>query len=59
MPYEIYIGVGVIGGTFLSWVLGVFNPLGMLGVRPWRVPRCERCGRMKSPLHKSETGCAG
>lgn len=25
-------------GTGLAWMLGVFNPLGYLGVSPWRVP---------------------
>lgn len=31
-------------GPVLAWVTGMFNPMGYLGVPPWRVPECT-CGR--------------
>jgi hypothetical protein len=37
-------------GPALAWWLGMFNPIGFMGVRPWRVPEsakaAEREGRI-------------
>jgi hypothetical protein len=33
--------------TLVAWLVGTFNPVGYLGVLPWRVPRCWHCGRPK------------
>lgn len=41
-------------GPLLAWLTGMFNPIGFLGVPPWRVPEsaraAEREGRIWTPI---------
>jgi hypothetical protein len=32
--------IGMTLATPLAWAAGMFNPIGYLGVPPWRVPEC-------------------
>jgi hypothetical protein len=34
------VGVFIVGPAF-CWLIGLFNPIGWMGVPPWRVPPCE------------------
>jgi hypothetical protein len=50
------IAIGLLIGAFVvfpivGYFTGMFNPIGYLGVPPWRVPRCESCGRKKGVGH--------
>jgi hypothetical protein len=51
-----YVALGLLIGAFivaplLIWLIGGFNPIGYLGVPPWRVPRCEACGQKTGVGH--------
>jgi hypothetical protein len=41
---EIGLLIGLLISPLVAWLLGAFNPIGYLGVPPWRVPRCN-CGK--------------
>lgn len=54
--FEILAALG--GGMLLLGLLspllyyaGAFNPIGYFGVHPSRVPRCDKCKRMKGVGH--------
>lgn len=53
---DLSIIIGLLIGIFVVFPLvgyfaGLFNPIGYMGVRPWKVPRCEACGRKKGVSH--------
>lgn len=48
------IGFAIVGPAF-CWLVGMFNPIGYMGVLPWHVPRCSDCGRKgANSLHEYE-----
>jgi len=57
MSILIGLGIGGVLATIFCWLTGGFNPIGYLGVPPWRVPRCKACGRKDGVFHKYE--CTG
>ena len=52
----LFIGFFIVG-PLVCWLTGMFNPIGHLGVLPWRVPRCEACGQKTGVDHRYE--CTG
>lgn len=59
---DAYVAFGLLIGAFVVaplviWLIGGFNPIGHLGVPPWRVPRCGDCGRKTGVGHRYE--CTG
>lgn len=60
MLIGLLVGVAVIG-PLVAWLTGLFNPIGFMGVPPWRVPAsakaAEREGRIWTPdYHDQWTG---
>lgn len=51
------VGVAIIGPA-LGWLTGMFNPMGFIGVPPWRVPEsaraAEREGRIWTPIYHQD-----
>lgn len=53
----LFLGFFVIG-PIVGWMAGLTNPLGWMGVPPWRVPKCACPADHNRPWHHQSCGLA-
>lgn len=53
---ELGLLLGILIAPLPMWLFGMFNPIGYLGVPPWRVPKCT-CGQAAIGSYRHDSTC--